>query len=110
MIDATGCIVAPEKIGDDVRQHLGNGVRVHEREDFEQLRRLPASVEERLGSDQERNNRLLDEICTLPQNWQILVFATSVSHAQAMAAFAPASGAAVSPVSSGGGSSAGFRE
>ncbi|HYW17483.1 MAG TPA: aminopeptidase P family protein [Allosphingosinicella sp.] len=27
--------VASEKIGDDVRQHLGNGVRVHERDRFE---------------------------------------------------------------------------
>jgi Xaa-Pro aminopeptidase len=27
--------VAPEKIGDDVRQHLGNGVRVHDRAAFE---------------------------------------------------------------------------
>ena len=27
--------VASEKLGDDVRQHLGNGVRVHERLDFE---------------------------------------------------------------------------
>ena len=27
--------VAPEKIGDDVRQHLGNGVRVHDRSAFE---------------------------------------------------------------------------
>ncbi len=27
--------VASEKIGDDVRQHLGNGVRIHERHDFE---------------------------------------------------------------------------
>ena len=27
--------VEGEKIGDDVRQHLGNGVRVHERRDFE---------------------------------------------------------------------------
>src|SRR6185503_8700395 len=27
--------VASEKIGDDVRQHLGNGVRVHERHEFE---------------------------------------------------------------------------
>ncbi|HEV2866319.1 MAG TPA: aminopeptidase P family protein, partial [Allosphingosinicella sp.] len=27
--------VAPEKIGDDVRQHLGNGVRVHDRSEFE---------------------------------------------------------------------------
>jgi Xaa-Pro aminopeptidase len=26
--------VAPEKIGDDVRQHLGNGVRIHDRTDF----------------------------------------------------------------------------
>jgi len=26
---------APEKVGDDVRQHLGNGVRVHDREAFE---------------------------------------------------------------------------
>jgi Xaa-Pro aminopeptidase len=26
--------VAPEKIGDEVRQHLGNGVRVHDREAF----------------------------------------------------------------------------
>src|SRR3954463_4386602 len=26
--------VAPEKIGDDVRQHLGNGVRVHSRDEF----------------------------------------------------------------------------
>ena len=27
--------VAPEKIGDDVRQHLGNGVRIHDRDAFE---------------------------------------------------------------------------
>ena len=27
--------VASEKLGDDVRQHLGNGVRIHERSDFE---------------------------------------------------------------------------
>ena len=27
--------VASEKLGDDVRKHLGNGVRVHERSDFE---------------------------------------------------------------------------
>jgi Xaa-Pro aminopeptidase len=27
--------VASEKLGDDVRQHLGNGVRVHERHEFE---------------------------------------------------------------------------
>jgi len=29
--------VASEKIGDDVRQHLGNGVRIHERDEFEPM-------------------------------------------------------------------------
>ena len=29
--------VASEKIGDDVRQHLGNGVRIHERDAFEPM-------------------------------------------------------------------------
>jgi Xaa-Pro aminopeptidase len=37
--------VASEKIGDDVRQHLGNGVRVHERSAFEpHLRALAGKV------------------------------------------------------------------
>src|SRR3954463_1632792 len=37
--------VAPEKIGDDVRQHLGNGVRVHSRDDFEPyLRSLAGKI------------------------------------------------------------------
>jgi len=38
LVDADGTadlFVAGEKIGDDVRQHLGNGVRLHERADFE---------------------------------------------------------------------------
>src|SRR3569832_722774 len=34
--DGTAALfVASEKIGDDVRKHLGNGVRVHERNEFE---------------------------------------------------------------------------
>src|SRR3954470_4943051 len=37
--------VASEKIGDDVRQHLGNGVRVHERDAFEpHLRSLAGKI------------------------------------------------------------------
>jgi len=38
LVDADGTadlFVAGEKIGDDVRQHLGNGVRLHERDAFE---------------------------------------------------------------------------
>jgi len=48
--------------------------------------RLPASVEERLGQDTERNNTLLKEIEALPRDSQILLFATSVNHARLMAA------------------------
>jgi Xaa-Pro aminopeptidase len=37
--------VAPEKLGDDVRQHLGNGVRVHDRAAFEPyLRSLAGKI------------------------------------------------------------------
>jgi Xaa-Pro aminopeptidase len=44
--------VAPEKIGDDVRQHLGNGVRVHDRSAFEpHLRSLAGK---RVVADPER--------------------------------------------------------
>jgi Xaa-Pro aminopeptidase len=44
--------VAPEKIGDDVRQHLGNGVRVHDRAAFESHLRSLAG--KRVVADPER--------------------------------------------------------
>jgi Xaa-Pro aminopeptidase len=44
--------VASEKIGDDVRQHLGNGVRVHERRDFEPFLRSLAG--KTVAADPER--------------------------------------------------------
>ena len=45
--------VESEKIGDDVRQHLGNGVRVHERHDFEP--RLAALAGQKVVVDPERS-------------------------------------------------------
>ena len=45
--------VASEKIGDDVRQHLGNGVRVHERSEFEP--RLAALAGQKVVVDPERS-------------------------------------------------------
>ena len=45
--------VASEKIGDDVRQHLGNGVRVHERADFEPA--LAAFAGKTVAVDPERS-------------------------------------------------------
>ncbi|MFC7499206.1 aminopeptidase P family protein [Enterovirga sp. GCM10030262] len=44
--------VASEKLGDDVRQHLGNGVRVHERRDFES--HLAAMKGKTVAADPER--------------------------------------------------------
>ena len=45
--------VAPEKVGDDVRQHLGNGVRLHERDAFEPA--LKALAGKTVAVDPERS-------------------------------------------------------
>jgi len=45
--------VASEKVGDDVRQHLGNGVRLHERRDFEPA--LAAMAGKTVAVDPERS-------------------------------------------------------
>ncbi|WP_433320173.1 DEAD/DEAH box helicase [Micromonospora chersina] len=47
---------------------------------------LPTSAESRLAADQERTAMLVKEITALPQQWPILVFATSVEHAHVLAA------------------------
>lgn len=51
-----------------------------------QTGRLPSSAEERLGVDPDRNAALLKSIASLPKDWTVLVFATSVTHAQTLAA------------------------
>ncbi|RFU42349.1 DEAD/DEAH box helicase [Actinomadura logoneensis] len=47
---------------------------------------LPPSAEHKLAMNDERNQMLLDEIAGLPEDWQILVFATSVNHAKLLTA------------------------
>ena len=47
---------------------------------------LPTSAETRLAADKERTAMLVREITALPQQWPILVFATSVEHAHVLAA------------------------
>jgi superfamily II DNA or RNA helicase len=71
-----------------------------ERGALEQLRRLPSSAEERLGHDAARNQILLDKILELPDDWPILLFATSVNHAQTMAALLTRKGVSAAAVSS----------
>ncbi len=66
------------------------GVDVHltpaELHELERLRLLPRGAEQRLGASVERNRTLLESIRSLPADWPILLFATSVQHAQTMAA------------------------
>ncbi|MGW5582897.1 DEAD/DEAH box helicase [Streptomyces sp. NPDC003857] len=47
---------------------------------------LPADVVSRLAKDVERTRRIVDRIEELPSDWPVLVFATSVEHAQVLAA------------------------
>ncbi|MGA6167996.1 sacsin N-terminal ATP-binding-like domain-containing protein [Amycolatopsis magusensis] len=47
---------------------------------------LPKGVEQRLAEDQARNKVLIEEIASLPDDWPVLVFATSVHHAKFLAA------------------------
>lgn len=51
-----------------------------------QYKELPASAEARLGADQPRNERIVESIVGLDQGWPVLVFATSVDHAELLAA------------------------
>jgi superfamily II DNA or RNA helicase len=64
-----------------------------------QTRRFPASAEERLGLDSNRNRVLLDSIRRLPKDWTVLLFATSVDHAQTMAALLSLEGVTAAPIS-----------
>ncbi|MEU9842742.1 DEAD/DEAH box helicase family protein [Actinomadura sp. NPDC048032] len=71
-----------------------------ERDSLAQLRRLPASAEERLGHDAIRNGILINKILELPDDWPILLFATSVNHAQTMAALLTRKAVSAAAVSS----------
>lgn len=65
---------------------------------LERTRLFPRSAEERLGLDIDRNERLLHEITALPEDWTILLFATSVDHAQTMAALLTLDGISAKPI------------
>lgn len=70
-----------------------------ELEHLKTLKRLPASVDDRMASDTGRNRSLLKSIGELPRDWPILLFAASVEHAQTMAALLSLQGHKASPIS-----------
>ncbi|MGW7487070.1 DEAD/DEAH box helicase [Streptomyces sp. NPDC054786] len=53
---------------------------------------LPAAVTARMARDVGRTKRIVEEIERLPQHWPVLVFGTSVEHAQVLAALLNESG------------------
>ncbi len=55
-------------------------------EQFRTFKRLTPDFEERLGRDSARNSSILRSIEAKPADWPILVFATSVEHAEILAA------------------------
>lgn len=86
-----------------VQQRLIDGSSISltpdEMAEMKKMRRLPASAEERLGADTERNRRILEVVRGLPEDWPVLLFATSVAHAQTMAALLRAQGISAAPIS-----------
>jgi superfamily II DNA or RNA helicase len=70
-----------------------------ELEELQRTRQLPASVGERVGRDTSRNETLLESIRALPSNWPVLLFATSVDHAQSMAALLSLAGISAAAIS-----------
>ncbi|RNE48432.1 DEAD/DEAH box helicase [Corynebacterium alimapuense] len=53
--------------------------------DFKSLNWLPKSKEQELGQDLVRTQQIIDSIKSKPQEWSILVFATSVANAETLA-------------------------
>jgi len=73
-----------------VEHQIIAGANVHvtalELAELTQFKRLPGAVEQRLGQDVDRNRVLVESIQQLPEDWPVLLFATSVEHAGLLAA------------------------
>src|SRR5690606_28307681 len=66
----------------------------------QQMRRLPDTVEQRLGHDEARNSAIVDSILSLGEDETALLFATSVDNARALAALLTYHGVEARAVSS----------
>ncbi|MHA3700643.1 sacsin N-terminal ATP-binding-like domain-containing protein [Jatrophihabitans sp. YIM 134969] len=60
---------------------------------------LPQAVLERIGRDEQRSRRLLEDITNLPEDWPVLVFTASVLSAQVLAALLRVRGIAAASIS-----------
>jgi superfamily II DNA or RNA helicase len=69
--------------------------------EMEQFRRVPRQLENRLGADTERNEVIVRSILDLPEDWTVLLFATSVQNAETLAALIAARGVPAVAISGG---------
>lgn len=73
-----------------VRHELLEGAEVvltpSELAEMQTFRRVPRQLENRLGADVERNEAIVRSITALPEDWTVLLFATSVENAETLAA------------------------
>lgn len=72
-----------------VEQEILQGVEIElnaqELADTERYKDIPKSVQVRLGTNVERNETILKSVASLPEDWTVLLFATSVANAHALA-------------------------
>ncbi|MGY1792806.1 DEAD/DEAH box helicase [Geodermatophilus sp. SYSU D00525] len=66
----------------------GADVQLNEAEldELRRFRRVPRQLETRLGADQDRNEMIVRSILDLPEDWTVLLFASSVENAETLAA------------------------
>jgi superfamily II DNA or RNA helicase len=73
-----------------VNHRLLQGSDVHmsaaEIQQIESMRFVPKTVESKLGEDLQRNQRIVDSVAELPEDWTALLFATSVENSRVLAA------------------------
>jgi superfamily II DNA or RNA helicase len=69
----------------DISTGCQYSLNVRDREHLATFHDLPQSTLGRIGSDEKRNARILDELLDLPEDWPVLFFGCSVDHARAMA-------------------------
>lgn len=73
-----------------VKQQSLDGAEVkltsREAEEIKRTRFLPSTVRDRLAEDRARNRRIVDSVRALPDDWTVLLFATSRENARVLAA------------------------
>ncbi|MGY1703549.1 DEAD/DEAH box helicase [Geodermatophilus sp. SYSU D00697] len=72
-----------------------------ELDEMQRFRRVPRQLETRLGADQDRNDVIVESVLGLPEDWTVLLFASSVENAETLAAMLAVRGVPAVAISGG---------